>query len=90
MIGDFINAFHNAQLKLANETDFWEDDRFKALDREVERAFNDILAFQPATRSEFSAVSSFLLEILTRNDDGSNSRILTRLGELVQIMSDKI
>lgn len=90
MIVDLINAFHNARLKLANHTDFWEDDRFVVLDLEVESAFCDILAFQPATGPEFSAVSSFLLDIMIHNDDGGNSRIIARLGELVQTMADKI
>lgn len=90
MVVDLINAFHEAQLKLAKQMESGDCESFRMLDAKVEGTFNAILDCTPSTASEFAAIATFLLEAIAHHDTGIDGRILTRLGDLVQMMTSRI
>lgn len=90
MVADLITAFHEAQLNLAKEIENPDTERFRLLDNRAEEIFSSIIDYTPTSATEFHALSSFLLDILARNDQGSNSRIVSRLADLFQVLVDRI
>jgi hypothetical protein len=90
MVADLITAFHEAQLNLAKEIENPDSERFRLLDSQVEQKFSAIVDYTPTTATEFHTLSTFLLDMLARNDQGSNSRIFSRLADLFQVLVDRI
>lgn len=90
MVVALIRRFHEMREQLYNSINHCEGPAFDSLDKGVEAVFETIMSYTPRNLVEYRETLMFLIEAISLNDDGNNSRLISRLEELINQAVDEL
>ncbi|MCT7664012.1 hypothetical protein [Shinella kummerowiae] len=90
MVIALIGRFHEMRQQLYNSLHHCEGSVFDSLDKGVEAIFEAVMSYKPRNLAEYRETLLFLINAISRNDDGNNSRLISRLEELINQAVDEL